>query len=135
MSYAILWPDPLQTSPLPGGRGLSRVTKEWRVYSERIHDSIILPVGFEFDWDSLKRWMPLSYAWLKGRAKLSSAIHDKLYRTGTTSGGKKISRRKADLVMYDCMVKEGIALRHRLAIYYGVRTGGWVSWRRYRKND
>lgn len=135
MSYAIFWPDPLKNTPLPGGKGLSLVIKEWRVYSDRLKGYVVLPEGFVFDWDSLQRWMPLSFAWLKGRAKLSSAVHDKLYRTGETADGRKISRRMADLVMYDCMVEEGLKLRHRLAIYYGLRIGGWAAWRKHRRAD
>ena len=62
-------------------------------------------------------------------------VHDLLYQECL------VSRAIADRILYEAMGvidasrrgdgKPGIPLWQRLAIYYGVRAGGWVAYRRY----
>jgi len=86
-------------------------------------ESIEVPFGFIFDFDSVPR-LPLVYWLLKGRATQSSAVHDFLYET------KTVSRRAADQVFLQAMRDEGVAWYYRIPIYLGVRIGGWLGWNR-----
>ena len=131
MTENLIWTKPPKTRPTRPG--YVELVRAWSYYSARLDQKIEIPALFEFDWDSLKRWMPLSYAWLKGRAMVSALIHDDLYRYQRDGKGNSISRKTADLVFWDAMVAEEVAWRHRTAIYYGVRLGGAGAWRRYRR--
>jgi hypothetical protein len=111
--------------------GWKEVVSPFRFYSSRLACVVTVEEGFQYDGDSLLRAMPLSYAWLKGRAPISACGHDWLYRYGKV-GDVAITRHTADLVMLDLMVAEGVAWRHRHAIYYGVRIGGRRSWNGHR---
>lgn len=107
--------------------GWDRVIEPFKAYSARVETIIMVPSGFEFDGDSVPRFLPISHAILKGRARKSACIHDWLYRTGYFS--KHIS----DLIFLDFMKLEGVARRHRWPIFTGVYAGGYLSWRKHRK--
>lgn len=113
--------------------GWSSTVYRWQVTSARRRGtSHTVGAGFEFDWDSLTRLLVVVYAWLKGRMRHAAALHDHLYRHGVWSG-VEISRREADLLMWDAMRAEGVALRHAIPLYIGVRAGGWWSWHKHRR--
>lgn len=112
--------------------GWATVLRPFTVHSRRMGASHTVPAGFPFDWDSVPR-IPGVHALTKGRAEKSACLHDHLYRVQAFDG-VPISRRQADLLMFDAMKAEGTARRHRWLIYAGVRLGGWIGWRKHRRN-
>ena len=104
--------------------GWSRVTEPLDYRSTIISDIITVPAGFEFDWDSVPRF-PFVHALLKGRAEKSACLHDWLYYN------QMVDRKVSDLIFWEAMKVEGVALAYRMLIYVGVRLGGGRSWRRH----
>lgn len=122
----------LVTSPAERS-GWSITTTCWRVTSARQGATThTVPAGFLFDWDSLPRLLVLAYAWLQGRMHHAAALHDHLYRQGAWSG-VEITRGRADRLMWDAMRAEGVAMRHAIPLYLGVRVGGWWGWHKHRR--
>jgi hypothetical protein len=131
----------------------SQLVEDFSYWSERLDGKHTITRGFEFDWDSIKRWKTIFYWWLKGRTKVAALIHDELYYYGVFNG-RKITRLEADQVFLDAMIEEmrqhrehdkltGFKLKHRefadlvrrTFIYYGVRVGGQHAWDDYRALD
>ena len=83
------------------------------------------PKGRRTDLDSVPR-IPGVYALVKGRAKKSAGVHDELYLN-------QERRRWADQIFWDAMGHEGVPDRYRWPIWLGVRSGGWLAYRRKRK--
>lgn len=86
------------------------------------------PKGMDTDFASVPRFF---WRWLPpwGRYSPAVVIHDWLYKSG------KVSRAEADLILLDLMERLGVSWIKRQAIYRGVRLGGWVAWRKYRKAE
>lgn len=119
----IIWP--LKTTPIrPGWARVSG--RAFKVYSARVNEIITVPVGFEFDWDSLPRWLPVLYAWLKDRTNTAACLHDWLYYSG------RFDKTTTELIFLDFMTLEGVKRRHRVPIFLGVLIGGYAPWRKYR---
>ena len=111
------------------GVGLYRTTAPWSVYTSRYSRIITVESGFVFDGDSVPR-LPLVYMLAKGRAGLQApALHDWVYAMQPQG----ITRRIADVLYWDMMRATGVRLHWALIHFIGVRIGGWVSWRRYRR--
>lgn len=118
----------LKTTPV--NTRYDKLVEDWRVGVARMASLVIVPKGFKFDWDSVPR-IPWVYWRFKNRMKHAAALHDWLYFAGR-AGIEKVTRKEADLIMLDCMVKEGVPAYYRFIIYRGVRIGGWRGWNRYR---
>lgn len=120
----------LVSSPLGDGYQVLR-----KPFTYRSRMGIIgAEAGFVWDEDSICRCLGLLYAWLKGRTIKGALVHDKIYRDGRIQG-KQITRRQADLIFLDAMKHEGVAWRHRWAIYVGTVAGAWVAWNKHRRAD
>lgn len=125
----------LKGSFLYDGRFLVEAPLVWEGRLKSLEDPwgrptrFVVPVGFASDFDSVPR-LPFVYWRLKSRAPVDAAVlHDWLYRQGTPS------RAEADHVFYVAMATRGVPWRYRFPIWLGVRLGGWLPWRRYRKRD
>ena len=98
----------------------------WQVRTEfqYLHPDrlFVVPEGFITDLDSVPR-IPIVYAVVKGRAVESAVIHDMLYRN-------REPRLYADRILWDGMGHQGIGDAHRWPIWTGVRSGGWLAYRR-----
>jgi hypothetical protein len=111
--------------------GWWKLTAEFRY--EHPGGCIVVPAGFELDFDSIPR-IPVLHAWLEGRAQRAAVPHDWLYYAGQrTPEGGPVTRREADRIMLDAMVECGLPRRHRWPIWLGVRAGGWAPWRKHRR--
>lgn len=88
---------------------------------------IVVPAGFECDLASVPRvlWW---WASPDGKYRAAAVIHDFLYRT------QECSRRAADAVFYHAMRAAGVRRTQALAMWAGVRLGGWVAWRRNKQS-
>jgi hypothetical protein len=97
---------------------------------EKWQSVIEVPAGYQTDFASVPR-IPLVYTRYGGKGVLPSIIHDWLY-----SHGDEISRKAADQVFLEAMdeVKDPAWKSTRWMMYAGVRVGGWMPWRKYRKH-
>jgi len=96
--------------------------------------TVVVPHLYVSDWASIPRlfWRLLppagdgpDSAW--GPA---AVIHDVLY---SGAGGVKVTRAQGDAVFDLAMRDLAVTDWKRVAMYKGVRVGGWVAWRRYRQ--
>lgn len=89
-------------------------------------DLLRIPAGFETDFASVPRalWVIFPPAGLYSRA---AVFHDWLYQFGA------MSRADADRAFLVAMTALGVPWWQREAMYYGVRIGGWLAWRKYKK--
>lgn len=99
-------------------------------------EAITAQAGFLTDGASVPRLLWALYPPFGGEYDRAAVIHDLLYRfaehfAGTDHG--HISRGRADDLMLEMMQVDGFRPSGRRTVWSGVRVGGWVSWRRYRK--
>ena len=85
--------------------------------------------GFTTDFSSLPA--PVRAFQTLEEVAAAGTIHDKLYRTG------KVSRRVADRIWREIAVAGSphAATWKAWLMWLGLRIGGWVAWRKHRKND
>jgi len=100
------------------GRGLAWRVDEPIIYHARDGATHIVPIGFVSD---------LTTCFPEGRWSLASVLHDWHYHAGT------VTRARADAIYREAMESLGVTWRRRWLIWTGVRLGGWVPWRRYRR--
>lgn len=96
--------------------------------------AIKVPLGFRSDGASI----PLPFRVLVGHpfgASLKAAVvHDWIFRSGTgriqlTSAGPR-TRRFAARVMLEAMKVDNVGLVRRWLIWFGLRIGDWIAWRK-----
>lgn len=99
----------------------------WRLYLPLIYLSdlpdvgfVVVPSGFITDYESVSRWLPILYAWLRGTAPEAAVVHDYAYRKGT-----QFSRETADALLYEAALARGADQARASALWAGVRLGGW----------
>lgn len=95
--------------------------------SAKLNRTIIVPTGFKTDLASIPRvlWSVLPPM---GGYSDGACVHDYCYQTA--DGG--MSRGDADGVLNEAMAVAGVGRFTRWVIYAGIRSGGWVTWGRYR---
>jgi hypothetical protein len=71
--------------------------------------------------------------WHTGRK--SAVGHDALYRLGKWPDGRPCARADADEFLRVAMVAEGYSAATARSWWLGVRSCGWLPWRRYRKAE
>jgi len=113
--------DILQVEIMPDGRSVRLL----RPFGDSGH---VVPAGFVSDFATIPRifWRLLP-PW--GRYSPAAVIHDWLYRVNG------VTRKQADVLFLRHMAALKTPWWQRMAIYYGVRAGGWVLWGRYRRAD
>ncbi len=94
--------------------------------------TIIVPEGFVTDFNSIPRvlWNILP----PDEDGEAAVLHDYLYRYG------RLFNRPLTRLQCDTVHREFVHYRHEpawkeRAIYWGLRVGGWVAWKAYRKHD
>lgn len=120
-------PNPLayeSTDAFEGRRRVYRLQRDLVYYVGEKCSSLIVtvPAGYLTDLASI----PRTFAWLfspDGPYAAAAVPHDRLYREGL------VSRKMADLILYEAMGVLGIPLWQRLLIYWAVRIGGWSAYR------
>jgi hypothetical protein len=102
-------------------------------YSGFLAQTIIVPTGFVTDLASIPRPLYIALPPV-GSYDKAAVVHDFLYRhpDGFTYG-KPLNRGEADLIIREAMEALRVEQWKRFMIYRGVRLGGWVPWRAYRK--
>lgn len=100
--------------------------------SDLLRCSITAPTGFVTDFESVPRWLPLTYAWLMGTAHAAGVTHDMLYQSHRTILGE-VTRAQADALLYEAAGATGPGIEalgwaKRWALWSGVRVGGASAW-------
>ena len=110
-----------------------RLTHRFEFMSEVTESVIDIPDGFLTDFASIPRglWNVLPPTGLYGKA---AVVHDWLYKTRKATT-HLVDRAEADAVLLESMEVLGVGRFTRLAIYAGVRLGGWAAWNAHRKED
>ena len=128
--------DPLRFNfPLGGIRGTFDLSGNGRyltlteAFAYRDGDVVVtVPSGFVTDFNSVPRplwvWFP---PWECPEAAL---IHDWLYRHPN-----KRDRKTVDAIHKRIMELTGERTSTRIAVWLGIRAGGWVAWNGYRRED
>jgi hypothetical protein len=88
--------------------------------------------GFETDFASCPRWIPIASNALLGKAHRESVIHDLNYRIDSPLG---LSRAMADKVFLEAMEAQGKPFHVRWPMYLGVRLGGWTAFHKKKVSD
>ncbi len=103
-------------------RAISVTTTETVWYRDAV-TYIKVPAPFTYDLASIPSlvWFIVS-PW---DVALESLFHDMLYRE------QIVRRRVADQTMLSMMEDRGVPYLIRLTVYFGVRIGGWVAWKKH----
>lgn len=100
---------------------------------------VTVPTGFVTDFASIPRLLRVQWPSPGGLWDLPAVVHDFLYNCAAVqhvNGSTRIvNRGEADQVFRDAMDVMGVRESAEWCIYRGVRIGGWVTWRRYRKAE
>lgn len=129
---------PLQLEFIDGRTWRVTAPFDYRLGALDSLESVRVPLGFITDFASIPRglWNLMPPIGLYGKA---AVIHDWLYQhqlvTIDPANCRLVNRGEADEILNEAM---GVLCVHRVTrwlIFAGVRTGGWVSWNRYRKAD
>ena len=128
--------EPLDARVIAGRRYV--LEEPFVVYSAVIGAYLHIPAGFEFNGHSVPRplwWWAPTDDWLE-----AACVHDWLYKQGRYFDPEReqymtLRRRRVDQVYYDLLRHVGCPRRRALVLHAGVRVGGWVSWRDYRKRQ
>ena len=100
---------------------------EWVLLSPLRWGPYLITKGFITDLASIPRLArPLLDP--NGESRVPAVFHDFLYST------QPVTRAEADQFFLDAMKACGIGFATRYAMYWGVRSGGWIAWNGH-KND
>lgn len=96
-------------------------------YYNATFPTTVIPTGFKTDLASIPRVIQNILPPV-GLYDAAAVVHDFLYQTAP----RGIDRGTADRVLLDAMDELGVSRATRWTIYLGVRSGGWMTWNRYR---
>jgi len=96
--------------------------------------TLTVPAGFETDFASIPQPFHVIISKL-GRHNKAAVIHDAIYQGAhklqSSLGYPMVfTRRQADLIFLDGMEDLGVPVWKRYVMYFGVRLGGFFSWRK-----
>lgn len=96
-----------------------------------LHDGRVITIekDFKFDGASVPRALWIRYSPFDPRYMVAAAVHDWLYLKNG------IDRFTADEIFRNLLMIEGNNELVASAMFLGVRSGGWIGWNHYRKND
>ena len=89
--------------------------------------SVRVAAGFETDFASIPRIFRIIIPKL-GRWNKAAVLHDAIYQDVVP--GRKFTRAEADQCFLDAMRDLGVAKWKRTLMYWAVRLGGWMAWRK-----
>lgn len=98
----------------------------WRLEQEYIRNNLHVPKGFIWDGASVPKLVQNVFPkW--GDYSGAALMHDYMYRKEC----KEITKRNiADSIFLDNMKEDGVSWWRRYTIYWGVRAGGWASFKK-----
>jgi len=109
-------------------------TLEPLTWNDPLHGAITVKAGARTDGASIPRllWSLVGTPMRDSRVTPAAIIHDQLYATCGIGG--QLSRESCDAIFYRALRAAGCP-PHRAWLYWsGVRSGGWIGWRRYARD-
>ena len=124
---------PLVVEVMPSGKRF-RVHYEFTYLWKREYIEINVPAGFETDFASIPRIFRILIPKL-GKYNKAGVVHDWIYqnyRIYKVPGYQSFifNRELADQCFRDAMRDLGVAPWKRNLMYWAVRVGGWMAWRK-----
>lgn len=112
----------------------------YRLTNEEGSEFVRVGAGFITDFASIPRLLKLRWPSPGGSWDKPAVIHDCLYKERKVYNGingtyRMVEREEADRIFNEAMKVTDTLVTSRWCIYRGVRLGGWLPWRRYRKAD
>ena len=109
-----------------------RLVAPLRYESDALRCSVTAPRGFVTDFESVPRWLPLTYAWIYGEAHAPGVLHDYLYQVHKVVF-REVTRAEADGLLYEAAGASGPGIQpigrlKRWTLWSGVRLGGQCAW-------
>lgn len=133
------FPDPLHLKYIDGRRWLVTASFRYHLGSKAGDEFVRVDAGTLTDFASIPR--PLKMLWPSPGSSVDrpAVCHDELYVLPfiqhVDGTARRIDRAEADRIFFEAMgVTKTPGLTRRL-LWLGVRSGGWVPWRRYRKAE
>jgi hypothetical protein len=96
---------------------------------EGVGESVIAEKGFITDFASIPVCIQPILPQCNGRR--AAIIHDKLYQTLGLDG--KYTRKQSDQIFYNALSVLEVEYTVKVALYLGVRIGGWLPWMNHKK--
>jgi hypothetical protein len=96
---------------------------------------IRIPAGRRSDFQSIPRIMWSVFGHPVDEYAASGFGHDEVYQYPANGVDEPRSRRRCDQIYLEMNVVLGCPWWKRTGKYTGVRVGGWVGWRKYRKKE
>jgi len=115
---------PLVVEVMESGKRF-RLHHGFTYYWARAYYQIRIPRGFETDFASVPRLCRLIIPKL-GKYTKAAVVHDAIYQGETAT----FTRAEADRIFRDAMADLGVAKWKRVLMYWAVRIGGWMAWRK-----
>jgi hypothetical protein len=118
--------------------------EKWRVkdgftYWLNEREYVDVRTDFVTDFASIPRVLKVRWPSPGGLWDLPAVVHDKVYQDGYVQhidGSRRIvNREESDQLFRDAMDVQAVSERDEWWLFNGVRVGGLVAWRRYRKAD
>ncbi len=102
---------------------------EYHIGSEDSDEVVKIAEGFITDGASIPKIFWSLIGGPLGRYGAAAVVHDYLYIEGT------YTRKKTDRIFYEAMTVLKVPWWKRKMMYWAVRVGAWIPWRRYRRQD
>jgi hypothetical protein len=96
-------------------------------YQSDMIGKVVVPAGFQTDFASMPRWIPIASNALLNKAHREGALHDYLYRKDCYP---KVTRKQADDVFLEAMIARGKPWYVAHSMWLGVRIGGWAAFQK-----
>lgn len=121
--------DPLKVDLLDGERlWITRQSMNYEVGVTGSGINICIEAGLITDFGSVPQIFHSLISPI-GLATRAYVLHDFLYQR------QHLSRGMSDYILLEAMKVLGVRPLHRRAVYYGVRLGGWMAWRKHAKEN
>lgn len=101
---------------------------KWVLYTDLVYNDpefglIAIPAGFKTDFASVPR-IPLIFEMCGDMGQAAALVHDFLYTEGHTT------RAQTDKIFLNILLTTGVGKVRAYAMYAGVRSFGWMFWRK-----
>ena len=116
-------------------RGMARLLAPL-VWESPAYGRVVFPAGSVTDLGSTPQFLHRFKAfdpWQTGRR--AAVGHDYLYAHGKWPDGRPVTRAEADEFLRVALISEGHSASLARSWWLGVRSGGWLPWREYRRAE
>ena len=119
---------PLVVEVMPTGKRF-KLHYDFTYLWKREYIEIRVKAGFETDFASIPKIFRIIIPKL-GRWNKAAVVHDYLYQYARYYPPTQITRKLADRCFLDAMIDFGVAKWKYNLMYWAMRVGGWMAWRK-----